>query len=359
MDSVPVGRTKRKTRVSYNSFSVGPSVLGLCVALAEDSTAGILLYRIHGRSRKSRLKHDGVKGWVALTREQWMDDTTLSRNQYERALTQLKRKNLVVITRPWRNKKGMGTPPSFIRLEDEVTDFITNFDEHMTVPHIRGTDSPTNPDSRGTEGGTNPHIRGVIYTLKNKNTEEKTLKASPPVNAGAKAKKSAGQESQTEKIGEVIDMEQKRKGLRVIEGKRQSFEDVLKKAQEPEDVPFSLKTFEQFWRRHVGKVCGVQPVLSRKEHKILGDLCRKLDNEGKDVGAALLLVIYNWEKFCAFAGEQKKLYKGGGTYPNILTLSALPTEILLFYHNHGDAHTNAETRKDRRGTSIDDLLNDR
>lgn len=93
--------TKKKT-----DFVVRPSRLGACIKLAGDPNAGILLYRILLRTEMKTMKaRDGTDGWTVLSRGEWMTDTGLTRHQHDRALSILKKQELVECMHAKRTKR--------------------------------------------------------------------------------------------------------------------------------------------------------------------------------------------------------------------------------------------------------------
>jgi hypothetical protein len=69
-------------------------LIAKCCAAAENSNAGVLLYRIAFWMPKAKVSH-GKKKWVANSASDWCKQTALTYDQYRRAIARLKTRGLV------------------------------------------------------------------------------------------------------------------------------------------------------------------------------------------------------------------------------------------------------------------------
>ena len=60
-----------------------------CVAVAGSSNAGIVLYKLSYWMDKTKIERGGYP-WTVLSRERWCEETGLSRNAFDRAISGLK-----------------------------------------------------------------------------------------------------------------------------------------------------------------------------------------------------------------------------------------------------------------------------
>lgn len=89
--------------------------IAACEALAGDANAGkLLLQARYWGHRKIRRPQDNLQ-WVVKTRAQWMQETNLSLNQYNRALSILKARGLVE-TEQHIDRRGTGKSQTHLRL---------------------------------------------------------------------------------------------------------------------------------------------------------------------------------------------------------------------------------------------------
>ncbi len=119
-----------------NKFIVRPSALAACKKLGGNSSTAILLYRMHVRSRKGGLRDEkGEKGWLALTKDEWLLETGLTRHEFDNSLKQLKANGLIKF-RSRKLRRSDKNARSWYKLFDDTK---SDIDDIMSGKPISGS----------------------------------------------------------------------------------------------------------------------------------------------------------------------------------------------------------------------------
>lgn len=283
---------------------------------------------------KLRVKRDGLF-WIAKTREEWMEECTLSLDQYRRAISLLKKHDLVEV----KMMKFRGITMSHLRAKvapKEMCPLLTKKLEETKNPHSTEVKSPTgswgNPPHPSE--GFSPSLYIHITTT---NDYYKSLPTGVTLSANAnwtfKTEKTEREKKEEEKKEE----EKKEEGKKEEEKKEGKFiEQVVKEEtgnffpndQEGEtmDAAETLAKFAENKKKikEEGKVKQPLPILWKSKvaeytgffhqsltHKEVAQLKRLGKLLGEQVEPVIAHTIENWKTFGSYAKSQAGLQ----TYP--------------------------------------------
>jgi hypothetical protein len=97
-----------------------PNPFARCMRLAGNRTAGAILYRLQYWMAKTKITR-GPHKWVAMTREQWMQETCCTLDEYKRGLARLKSAGLIET----EHHLFKGRRIAFMRLSDKAQECIS------------------------------------------------------------------------------------------------------------------------------------------------------------------------------------------------------------------------------------------
>ncbi len=341
-------------------FEVSPSYLGAMYFLTKFSTDAILLYCIWtwGKSTKSMKDEKGEKGWFAFTRDQWMTNSGLTKDQYNRSIGRLKKSGYIKFKHRRLSRKDKGRPLLWIKIEEDFLQKIENIRQSFFCIH-KGV-MQKRLDSKNAI--LTPHSNGNVAILKREGRVAEKLSINKRDKIERQRRKGKG----------LIPLEADHKGSPLSSGKdsreriklkydsesRIKNDSKIKNYSEFElPIKFSgTKEFEEYWRAHF-KVAYPNRKFSWVRFEREG-VARQVINriESTKLSSALLIkdVILNWDDYREAITSQSfsKTY----CYPRIETLQNCLQIIVQCYvermrasrHEKKEDRLNKNYKKDQR-----------
>lgn len=313
-------------------FKVHASNQANCVRLAGNVAAGILLYRMFVRAGKSTMEdRSGESGWAVLTPNEWILDTGLTINQYNKGLRRLKDLRLIIYKNQQLGKRS-GAPPLWVKLTRDIQEIIRG-DRLPLGDWISCREAIKEGGNQLPEG--TPYIE---YVNKNKSVKVMCNQTSL--------------DSKKENDSNIIILGDKRmkkgvgKGRDIIKGKKvKSVQDAISKhtLKKRSDKITGVQSFEFMWiQLHAEHYDDTIEKWTGKEQGYAKSIITKANVRKKfDLVKVITAVIANWEDYADYAATQRGLDKGPN-YPNIGYLAAGFQDLVYWYKEHTTVHTSAK-----------------